>query len=81
MSRHLPQHGRKRQLRWKPWAKWVHLGAFTWSLLFVAIGSSRISADTFAGRVFLSLVWTVIYYIALVLVFGFLLTLAEKNSR
>jgi len=73
------KHGRKRRLRWKPWAKWVHLGAFTWAAAFVSFRADRLNARTFDGQLFLSAMWTVIIYAVLTLVLGFLISTSEKH--
>lgn len=72
------KHGRKRRLRWEPWAKWVHLGAFTWAAVFVSLRADRLHARTFGGQLFLGAVWTVIIYAVLTLVLGFIISTGEK---
>jgi len=75
------KHGRKRNLRWRPWAKWVHLGALTWAAAFVSLRADRLHARTFDGQLFLGAVWTFIIYAVLVLVFGAFLSTAESSSE
>jgi hypothetical protein len=73
-----PQHARRRR-RWQPWAKWLHLGAFTWSALFVWARSSRLHAHTFGGHVLLGAFWTFSIYAGIVLVGGYLLSNSEQR--
>ena len=65
------KHGRKRRLRWTPWAKYVHgFSAFT-SVGLVVSHFYNVHARTFAGRLGLGVMWAAIYYVVMVLVLGY----------
>jgi hypothetical protein len=76
-----PKHARRLRLRWKPWAKWLHLCSFLWATLFVSVATVRLHTTTFAGQLFLSAFWIVVVYAVVALVFGILISTMEKYAE
>lgn len=79
MSKHKPQHARKRQLRWRPWAKYLHLISATFALL-LASGQTQIVVINFWGQLLADLGIAFVIYIGFVIVGGFLFTMLNDES-
>ena len=79
MSKYKPQHARKRHLRWKPWAKYLHLVSATFALLFASSQTETIIIN-FWGQVLADLGIAFVIYVGLVIVGGFLFTIIDDEA-
>lgn len=79
MRKHKPQHARKRHYHWQPWAKWLHLIAFTFAALIGTAQTGVIVTD-FWKQLLIDLGITLGLYASFIIIGGFIFSMDENTK-